>query len=186
MSRIRSHLSYANVMATIAVFIALGGTSYAVSQLPRNSVGAKQIRSRAVGKSELARSAVWSKHIKNRSIAVGDISLSARSSLRGQQGPAGPAGPPGPGAATYGVIARSDGSYHRSVAAANAGAAHRSGTGDYELLFNTDVSNCLAAATVAGVDGVQPQNGEIVATISVSNVTVRTRNSMGNPIDLPF
>jgi hypothetical protein len=29
MSRIRSHLSYANVMATIAVFIALGGSGYA-------------------------------------------------------------------------------------------------------------------------------------------------------------
>ena len=26
---LRSHLSYANVMATVAVFIALGGTSYA-------------------------------------------------------------------------------------------------------------------------------------------------------------
>ena len=45
MSRLRSHITYANVMATIALFIALGGTSYAVSQLPRNSVGAKQIRS---------------------------------------------------------------------------------------------------------------------------------------------
>ena len=32
----RPQLSYANVMSTIAVFIALGGTSYAVA---RNSVG---------------------------------------------------------------------------------------------------------------------------------------------------
>ena len=31
--RLRIHLSYANVMATIAVFIALGGTSYAVVSL---------------------------------------------------------------------------------------------------------------------------------------------------------
>ena len=29
MTRMREHLTYANVMATIAVFIALGGTSYA-------------------------------------------------------------------------------------------------------------------------------------------------------------
>ena len=45
MRRLRTHLSYANVMATIAVFIALGGTSYALTALPRNSVGPKQIRS---------------------------------------------------------------------------------------------------------------------------------------------
>ena len=89
MSRIRSHLSYANVMATIAVFVALGGTSYAVTQLPRNSVGAKQIRTGAVGQSEIRKSAVRSKHVKNRSIALQDISLAARASLRGQQGPAG-------------------------------------------------------------------------------------------------
>ena len=31
MRRIRSHLSYANVMATIAVFIAIGGTTYAAT-----------------------------------------------------------------------------------------------------------------------------------------------------------
>ena len=32
------HLSYANVMATIALFIALGGGAYALTTLPRNSV----------------------------------------------------------------------------------------------------------------------------------------------------
>jgi hypothetical protein len=31
MQRIRSHLTYANVMATVAVFIALGGTTYAAT-----------------------------------------------------------------------------------------------------------------------------------------------------------
>jgi hypothetical protein len=41
MTRIRQHASYANVMATIAVFLALGGTGYALS-LPRNSVGTAQ------------------------------------------------------------------------------------------------------------------------------------------------
>ena len=43
-----SRLSYANVVATLALFVALGGSSYAALKLPRNSVGAKQIRSGAV------------------------------------------------------------------------------------------------------------------------------------------
>jgi len=44
----RVRLTYANVMATIAVFIALGGTSYAISKLPKNSVGTKQLKKNAV------------------------------------------------------------------------------------------------------------------------------------------
>jgi hypothetical protein len=41
--RIKSKLTYANVMATIAVFIALGGASYAAFHLPKNSVKSKNI-----------------------------------------------------------------------------------------------------------------------------------------------
>ena len=100
MSRIRSHLSYANVTASLALFVALGGTSYAVTQLPRNSVGSKQIRTGAVGASEVRTGAVRSRDIGNRSVALRDISLGARRSLRGQQGPTGPQGPAGPGAAS--------------------------------------------------------------------------------------
>lgn len=45
--RLRSWLTYANVMATIAVFLALGGGAYAIT-LKRNSVGSKQIKPDAV------------------------------------------------------------------------------------------------------------------------------------------
>ena len=47
-------LSYANVVATLALFIALGGSSYAALKLPRNSVGSAQIRSGAVHSSDVA------------------------------------------------------------------------------------------------------------------------------------
>src|SRR4051794_657095 len=47
MRRLRPPLTYSNVMATIAVFIALGGGAYAVS-VPRNSVGAAQLKKNAV------------------------------------------------------------------------------------------------------------------------------------------
>jgi hypothetical protein len=45
--RFRPKLSYANVMATIAVFIALGGSAYAF-HLGKNSVGTKQLKKNAV------------------------------------------------------------------------------------------------------------------------------------------
>jgi hypothetical protein len=44
-----NHLTYANVMATTALFISLGGASYAAITLPAGSVGRKQLRSGAVG-----------------------------------------------------------------------------------------------------------------------------------------
>ena len=48
MSRVRPRLTYANVMATVAVFLALGGISYAALKLPKNSVGTKQLKKNAV------------------------------------------------------------------------------------------------------------------------------------------
>lgn len=44
MQGLRRHLTYANVMASAAVFIALGGASYAAFKLPNNSVKSKHIK----------------------------------------------------------------------------------------------------------------------------------------------
>jgi hypothetical protein len=41
--RIRGHLTYANVVSTIALFIVFGGVSYAAFHLPKNSVRSKNI-----------------------------------------------------------------------------------------------------------------------------------------------
>jgi hypothetical protein len=104
--RLRPRLTYANVMATVAVFIALGGSSYAALKLPKGSVGATQLRSNAV----------TSPKVKPGSLLVSDFRRSQRSRLRGPQGPAGQQGaagaqgPPGPaGTATaYGRVAGFD------------------------------------------------------------------------------
>jgi hypothetical protein len=44
----REHLTYANIIATVALFIGLGGASYAAVALPPGSVGSKQLRVGAV------------------------------------------------------------------------------------------------------------------------------------------
>jgi hypothetical protein len=43
LAAIRDRLTYANVVATIALFVALGGASYAAVALPANSVGSGQL-----------------------------------------------------------------------------------------------------------------------------------------------
>jgi hypothetical protein len=80
-----SKLTYSNVMSTIAVFLALGGVGYAVSQLPKNSVGPRQIKKNAVSSSK----------VKNKSLAISDFSSKTRSKLTGARGPQGAAGQPG-------------------------------------------------------------------------------------------
>jgi hypothetical protein len=58
MRNLRARLTYANVMATIAVFVALGGASYAATQLPKNSVGTKQLKKNAVTTAKIKNGAV--------------------------------------------------------------------------------------------------------------------------------
>lgn len=81
MSRIRPHLSYANVMATIAVVIALGGTSYAALNLPQHSVGTKQLKPHAVTSSRLGAGAVTRSRLHDRAVngaKVADHSLTGK------------------------------------------------------------------------------------------------------------
>jgi hypothetical protein len=56
--RLALRLSYASVMATIAVFAALGGGAYAALRLPANSVGTRRIKDAAITTRKLARGAV--------------------------------------------------------------------------------------------------------------------------------
>ncbi len=58
MKRIREGLTFSNVVACLALFIALGGASYAAVNLPKNSVGSRELKPKAVKAGNLAREAV--------------------------------------------------------------------------------------------------------------------------------
>ena len=48
MKKLSERLSYANVIATLALFLALGGVGIAATKLPKNSVGTKQLKKNSV------------------------------------------------------------------------------------------------------------------------------------------
>src|SRR4029079_18215091 len=77
MRRIRSKITYANVVATLALFIALGGVSSAAVKLPANSVGEKQLKKNAVVGKKIKKNAITSDKIKPGTIKGSDISLAS-------------------------------------------------------------------------------------------------------------
>ena len=63
---LRRRPSPAMVVASVALLVALGGTSIAaVSALPARSVGTKQLKDKAVTKAKLASNAVTAAKVKN-------------------------------------------------------------------------------------------------------------------------
>jgi hypothetical protein len=70
----RSRLSYANVISTLALFIAISGTSaYAASQLASKSVGEPQLRPGAVTADKIRTNAVTAPKIKAQAVKQGKL-----------------------------------------------------------------------------------------------------------------
>lgn len=137
---------YANVTATVALVVALSGTSYAAITLPRNSVGNKQLKANAV----------TSGKVKNRTLLERDFRRGELpSGARGQTGAQGAKGDPGtPGAAGRSALTPLEaGETERGVIGLEARAAAAGN------VFATAASYPVplaAAPTAAFIDGVTP------------------------------
>src|SRR4051794_34604596 len=76
----------ANVLATLALFVALGGTAYAALALPGGRVGTAQLR----------QGAVTGTKVRPGTLSTTDLAPSPQSLPTGAAGAPGPAGPRGP------------------------------------------------------------------------------------------
>ena len=65
--------SHATIVAYLALFVALGGTGYAAITLPKNSVGAKQLRTGAVTSKDIRDNNIRSRDIRNNTIVGRDL-----------------------------------------------------------------------------------------------------------------
>jgi hypothetical protein len=77
------------IISTVALIVALGGTSYAAFTLPQNSVGTKQLKNKAVTLAKIAPAA------QGALAKVGSQGPQGPQGPQGAQGAAGPQGPPG-------------------------------------------------------------------------------------------
>jgi hypothetical protein len=98
LARIRARLTYANVLATLALFVALGGTAVATPVADTAaSLGSKVKRALKLGKQadkKARRANRTAKRALNQAQVANENALEA-ASQRGARGPTGPAGPRG-------------------------------------------------------------------------------------------
>jgi hypothetical protein len=63
-------LTFANVVSCLALFVALGGSAFAATQLAKNSVGSKQLKKNAVTTAKIKKEAVTGAKIKLSSVGT--------------------------------------------------------------------------------------------------------------------
>ena len=86
MARMLGRLSYANVMATLAVFIALGGGAYAVG-VARDSVGTKQLKDDAVISAKVENGSLKANDFDKDQLPAGPPGATGPQGVQGLQGP---------------------------------------------------------------------------------------------------
>lgn len=82
----RPRIGYSGVVATIALFVALGGGAYAAIELPANSVGTRELRRDAVTAAKVRDGSLLARDFRAGQLPAGP---------KGEAGPAGPKGDPG-------------------------------------------------------------------------------------------
>jgi hypothetical protein len=146
LSHLRRHLTYANVVATLALFFALStGGAFAASKL----LTGKQIKNGTVTANDLAKSSVTSKQLKNGTVARADlapgVATSGPTGPKGDTGAQGPAGPAGSSGATP-----ADGSI--TTAKLADGAVTGANVADLTITTDDVAANSLTTANLKGAD----------------------------------
>jgi hypothetical protein len=134
---LRRRLSCSGVLATIALFLSLGGGAYALT-LPRNSVGARHIKTGAVRSSDVKNASLRATDFKAGQLPAGP---------RGVQGPRGAKGDTGAPATRLWAIVDADGTLYRGSGVTS---TDRAADGQYNVSFNQDVSRCAGVASTGG------------------------------------
>jgi hypothetical protein len=195
-------VKFANVTSMLALFVALGGTSYAAvnsvgkSDIRANAVGKSEIRSSAVGKSELQKNSIGSWKLRTNSVGPSEVKKNAIDTTELADG--------GIDAADLSDATRSaltDANavtFRTAVSAAgaqtagNAKAIAKGAAVVYTVELARDVSACQYSATLAGttsgttIEPAIPGNITAEPAAEATKITVNTYNAGDAAADAPF
>jgi hypothetical protein len=172
--------SPAIVISLIALFVSLGGTSFAAATL----INGKQIKPHTIAKNRLTNKAV--KQLKGQRGPVGPA---------GSAGPAGAAGPTGPAGSAVAYAHINAGGTLDTAHSKNVSASILGGLGIYCATVTVAVSNVTSTVDVGGsgstgtagdvLAGQDPTNLIGVFCPSGSNVLIYVLSASGTPADYP-
>jgi hypothetical protein len=141
---LRKRLTFANVVSVLALFVALGGSAWAISS---NSIGSPQIKPGGVKNSDIADNAVTSRKVADHSLLGKDFDAGqlpqGPPGERGPQGPQGLQGAPGT-ARAYGFVSE-EGQLSRSK--------------------NASVTNPTQGVTCISVPGISSTDTPIIVSL---------------------
>jgi hypothetical protein len=163
--------SPAMVVALVALFMALGGSAYALvitgASIKNGTVTGKDIRNRSLSGSDIAKDRLGGGAIKESSL--GNV----------------PSASIADGLARYAVVTGA------GVSARSRGVTSvaRTSEGRYQVIFDRDVRNCAHVASIGDVGAATPGMGDIATRSlgsNVNGVVVQTDNQSGTAADRPF
>lgn len=158
---IRHRPSPAMVVALLALFVALAGTSYAAVKLPKNSVGSKQVINGSLQSVDLSKRARTA--LKGNRGPLGPQGAQGLAGAKGDKGDKGDRGDPGPPGPTQFARVKSTG----QLVSGTAVSAFRFNTGSYFIVFPTAIDRCAGAANSASFPGFDSSVLRVMAQLSV-------------------
>jgi hypothetical protein len=170
----RSYLTYANVMATIAVFLTLGGTSYAVAT---GSINSREIANNTVRSADIRDETIRSRDVDDGSLKAQDFAPgqlpAGPQGAPGAPGEPGAAGAPGKDATNLFAYVRDPGSgshaaiqYGKGVTAIEDNPA----SNNYVVTFDRSVRECVLQVTA----GIGRPSGATIGDFGIPMVSVST------------
>jgi hypothetical protein len=163
--------SPAMVVALVALFMAMGGSAYALvvtsGSIRNNTIRSVDVHNRALSGKDMRSSTVGGRAIKESTLSPVPSAFVAHGSAR------------------YAVVNAGG----QLIRGRNASAA-RTAEGRYQVIFEANIRNCGYYATVGGpTAAAPPDNGQITVSALASNVNgvdIRTTGAAGNDANKPF
>jgi hypothetical protein len=156
------------VVALIALFVSLGGSAYAVATIGSDDIINGSIRNR-----DFKDGTLRGQEAKRDGFGGGAI----KESTLGQV-PSAAVAVTGDGVARHAVVSN----VGATVRGRGVTSSAQTGPGQYQVVFDRDVRNCVYVATLGDESAAGPGNGQISVTSAAANVNgvrVVTRNSEG-------
>jgi hypothetical protein len=145
--RLRSSLTYANVISTLCLILLLGGgTAYAASQLGKESVGARQLKKGAVTPAKLSKAS--QAELRGPAGSQGPAGIQGPKGEPGAKGEPGSKGEAGEGATKLFAQIKEDGTVNTSSVPVK---VDHYGNGVYLVDFGRDISHCVAVANEGSI-----------------------------------